>query len=116
MGLAIGMVTIDTTDAIGLATWWAHQLGGTTVAENDGFFMMVSMGEGSPMMGFQKVDDPTPGKNRVHLDLNCEDRDVQVARCEAAGATRIGEYDIEGYSWITLADPDGNRFCVSTRH
>ena len=50
-------------------------------------------------------------KNRVHLDLRPEDRDAEVARAEALGATRV---DIgQGIqTWVVLADPEGNEFCI----
>lgn len=116
MTLSIGMITFDATEPSALGRWWAEQMGGTVVAENEGYFVMVSLGEGRPTLGFQKVDTPTPGKNRVHLDLTAPDRVAEADRLVAAGATRVGEHEIEGFAWVTLADPDGNQFCVASDH
>ena len=61
-------------------------------------------------LAFQKVDDPTPGKNKVHLDIHTDDDlDAEVARWTAAGATDLGTRNAGDFSWVTLADPDGNR-------
>ncbi|MEO9328835.1 VOC family protein [Gordonia aurantiaca] len=116
MSLTVGMVTLDTTDPMPLARWWAEQLGGNIIQENDGFFPVVSLGEGGPLLAFQKVDDPTPGKNKMHLDLTADNVDAEVARLVAAGATRIAERQMPGFAWVTLADPDGNEFCVAEKH
>lgn len=117
MTLTLGMITVDTTDPIPLARWWSERIGGTVIAENDGFFVMVSgVAPGAPVLGFQKVDDPTPGKNRIHLDLTTTDVDAEVDSLVGAGATRIAEHAIGDFAWVTLADPDGNQFCVSPAH
>lgn len=117
MTLTVGMITVDSTDPIPLARWWAERIGGTVIAENDGFFVMVSgPAAGAPVLGFQQVDDPTPGKNRIHLDLTTTDIDAEVESLVAAGATRIADHELGDFAWVTLADPDGNQFCVSLAH
>jgi hypothetical protein len=47
----------------------------------------------------------------MHLDLRPDDRDGEVARLISLGANRVdvGQGDA---SWIVLADPEGNEFCV----
>lgn len=66
-----------------------------------------------PRLGFQRVDDPTPGKNRVHVDFAVADVDAEVKRLTGLGATEVGRHSIGEYGWVTLADPDGNAFCVA---
>jgi hypothetical protein len=108
------MVTFDTHDAPALAAWWAEQTGGEVRDTSEGWFVMVTPGPaGGPMLGFQKVPDPTPGKNRVHLDLQASGgREDEVERLVAAGASVVARHELEGYPWVVLADPDGNQFCV----
>ena len=80
-----------------------------------GEFIAVIRSDG-PRLGFQKVDDPTPGKNRVHLDFGAADVDAEVSRLKAAGATEVGRHSIgENFRWVVLADPAGNAFCVAGR-
>ena len=76
MTLALGMITIDTADAEKLAGWWAEQLGGVITETNGGWYVVVKVEALPVMMSFQKVEDPTPGKNKVHLDLMAEDVDA----------------------------------------
>ncbi|RPA20112.1 VOC family protein [Gordonia sp. OPL2] len=115
MSLSVAMITVDTTDPVPLATWWAAQTDGSVVAENDGFFVVVTMASGT-VLSFQKVDDPTPGKNRIHLDLTADDPTAEVERLVRAGATVVAERQMAGFAWVTMADPDGNEFCVSGAH
>ncbi|KON72154.1 hypothetical protein M768_16980 [Cellulosimicrobium cellulans F16] len=114
MALSIGMVTVDSTDPRPLAQWWARQLGGRVVDESDGWFLEVVPAEGvtAPVLGFQRVEDPTPGKNRLHLDLGTSDREADVAALVADGATFVAEHTMPGFRWAVLADPQGNQFCV----
>ncbi len=111
--MTLSMVTFDTTDADSLATWWAEQTGGEVVERNDGWFVMVAGGTLPVHLAFQKVDDPTPGKNRIHLDLTADDLDAEVDRLLGAGATLVARRGDESFRWVTLADPQGNQFCVA---
>ena len=67
-----------------------------------------------PTLLFQAVPDPTPGKNRLHLDVNATDRDqdAELARLLALGATPADVGQTGEESWHVLADPEGNVFCL----
>ena len=80
---------------------------------HEGYFVVVAEGSLELLLAFQKVDDPTPGKNRVHLDLSAPDLEGEVARLESAGATLVGRRGDESFRWVTMADPDGNQFCIA---
>jgi predicted enzyme related to lactoylglutathione lyase len=60
------------------------------------------------------VSEPKTVKNRVHLDLtsSAEDRDQEIDRLLALGAQRVDIGQTSAESWIVLADPEGNEFCV----
>ncbi len=51
-------------------------------------------------------------KNRLHLDLRPKDQAAEVARLEALGAQRVDVGQGPDVTWVVLADPDGNEFCV----
>lgn len=112
MALTLGMITTDTTDATSLSTWWAEQTGGTVVETNDGWFVVVRP-PGGPLLAFQQVEDPTPGKNRLHLDLGAPDLDAEVERLTGAGASVVAQREMGDFRWVTMADPAGNEFCVA---
>jgi len=64
---------------------------------------------------FQQVPEPKQVKNRVHLDVWVGADNVPAAREKllARGATFLHEGHQGPYNWITMADPEGNEFCVS---
>lgn len=68
-----------------------------------------------PRLLFQQVPEPKSVKDRIHLDLHfaAGERDEQVERALALGATKLWEASQGPHSWVTLADPEGNEFCVS---
>ena len=113
MTLAIEMVTFDCTDPDRLAQWWANAVGGELNAVAPGDFVMI-VRDGGPNLGFQRVPDPTPGKNKVHLDFHAADREAEVARLVGLGAQETGRHDFgPEFEWVVLADPEGNAFCVA---
>ena len=70
--------------------------------------------DGTGML-FIPVPEGKTAKNRMHLDLSPETgtRDELVDAAVAAGATVIGDHRTpEGHGWVTLADPEGNEFCI----
>lgn len=116
MALTLGMITIDSADPGPLARWWAELTGGAIEQENDGWFHVVAVPGWGHKLGFQKVDDPTPGKNRLHMDLSAPDLDAEVDRVLAVGGTELYRENMDGFRWVVFADPEGNRFCVSGAH
>lgn len=114
MTLSPEMVTIDALDAVALGRWWAEQTGGTVTQENDGWFVVVEI-PGAITLAFQKVEQPTPGKNKMHLDLSADDLDAAVTALETAGAETFAKQTMGDFSWYTMADPEGNFFDVSAR-
>ncbi|MDT5298881.1 MAG: hypothetical protein QOG79_2123 [Mycobacterium sp.] len=113
MSLDIAMVTFDCTDPDTLAAWWTDAVGGELNAVAPGEFVMVARPQG-PTLGFQKVPDPTPGKNKVHLDFHSADKEGEVARLVAVGARELGRNSFgPDFDWVVLADPEGNAFCVA---
>jgi predicted enzyme related to lactoylglutathione lyase len=113
MALHVEMITFDCSDPATLAGWWADQFGGMAHDLLADEFTVVTLAEGL-QLGFQRVPDPTPGKNRVHLDFGAADVDEEVSRLTAAGATEVGRHSFgDDFRWVVLADPEGNVFCVT---
>ena len=84
--------------------------------DNDGWYVVLG-GAGMPVrLAFQQVDDPTPGRNKLHLDLMSDDLDAETAHLVGAGATEVAQRSAGDFRWVTLTDPDGNEFCVSGPH
>jgi hypothetical protein len=64
---------------------------------------------------FQTVPEDKTVKNRIHWDVNLAgaDKDAARAALEARGATFLWTASQGPYSWHTMADPEGNEFCIS---
>jgi glyoxalase superfamily protein len=122
MASRITELVLDCRDPAGLAAWWAEVLGYEVVGtEDDGSVEIGPPGQEPtgvvPTIVFPPVAEPTPGKLRLHLDLNATDRDqdAELERLLALGATRVdvGQGPITGtMTWHVLADPEGNEFCL----
>lgn len=112
--LKLVTVSIDSVNAAQLAQWWADVLGRSVQAFPEaGFWNIAAETAGEPHIGFCQVEDPTPGKNRLHIDFFTPDRTAAVAGLVEAGAKVVYEGDFQGLTWTTLADPDGNVFDVT---
>jgi hypothetical protein len=66
----------------------------------------------APDLLFLRVPEGKTVKNRWHPDLRPTDQAAEVTRLEALGATRIDVGQGDDVSWVVMADPDGNEFCV----
>jgi len=71
-----------------------------------------------PRMLFQLVPENKivpKTKNKLHLDLRvgAEDVDAVVARLKERGAKFLWNGQQGPHTWVTMADPEGNEFCVS---
>ena len=60
---------------------------------------------------FIKVAEPKRYKNRLHLDWAPDDQQAEVERLLSLGANRV-DIGQGSTSWVVLADPEGNEFCV----
>ncbi len=111
MSLDWDELIFDAKDHAALGRWWAEALGWVIVDEDDTGIEIRKSAEHRPGLVFVPVDDPKVVKNRLHLDFRPEDRDAEVDRLLALGATRadVGQGE---QTWVVLADPEGNEFCV----
>ena len=135
-------VTIDSTAPHPLADWWAEALGWEREPSDEAFIQrMVDEGHATaaetmqhngqlvwvtgaairnptgpaPRVLFQWVPEPKTVKNRVHLDVRVgtDNIEAEVARLTARGATVLHHGRQGPYSWVTIADPEGNELCLT---
>jgi catechol 2,3-dioxygenase-like lactoylglutathione lyase family enzyme len=121
MACRITEIAVDCTDPEALARFWTAALGYEVGQTEDGYVELVppeGAGPAVPTIGLLRVPEPKAVKNRLHLDVSATDRtrDEEVERLLALGATRAdvgqGPLDSGGVTWVVLADPEGNEFCV----
>jgi catechol 2,3-dioxygenase-like lactoylglutathione lyase family enzyme len=117
MGFRIENISIDSTSPAETAQFWAEVLG-WEIVEDDDDEIALQPPSGSPEAGvvpdilFLRVPEDKAVKNRLHLDLRPDDQAAEVARLEALGATRVDIGQGGDVTWVVMADPEGNEFCV----
>jgi hypothetical protein len=79
---------------------------------DDGTYRSLGLSGGDVVVELQRLDDDT--EPRVHLDVDTDDVDAEVARLEALGAKRLQSCD-DGRYW-QMVDPGGLVFCVIPPH
>ena len=106
--MKITATTIDADDVTAMADFWAAALDRKVVGDAaEGYVFLGDEGEPQRIC-IQRTDDDKSTKNRWHFDLEAEDRAAEVNRLQGLGATTHATYD----DWVTLADVEGNLFCV----
>ncbi len=117
MSLRIQCLVIDCHDPARLARFWQQVLGWRVTYETDDEWVLEPP-SGSPEDGvspdllFGRSSDEKVGKNRLHLDLRPEDQAAEVARVIALGASPADIGQSKDETWVVLADPEGNEFCI----
>jgi hypothetical protein len=135
-------LAIDCSSPHELADWWAEALGWQVEAQDEAFIRrMVDAGHateeettrhrgalvwragaainspqpGRPRVLFQAVPEAKTVKNRLHLDVRvgADGQEAEVARLVGLGATELWRGSQGPHSWVTMADPEGNEFCVA---
>lgn len=101
----LGVVVIDcrTDDLTDATEFWSRAFG-AAVGETDGQYTGLETPADQPKVLLQAVEHPS----RVHLDIETDDLEAEVARLETLGARRIGDVK----RWVVMEAPTGHRFCV----
>lgn len=104
----VRQITFDCHNPSKLAEFWSTATGCEIVADYGDFVMVNS----TPALGFQRVERPTPGKSRMHIDIGGVEREALVERLTSLGATALSDHKAPGLVWTVMQDPEGNEFCV----
>ena len=116
-------IVIDAKTPYALAHFWAAALQGYEVRAYDDkeIARLAALGltpetdtsvpidsQSGPTVWFQKSDEVTTTRNRIHFDLKYAERRDEVVRLEKLGATVRSERD----DHTVMLDPEGNQFCL----
>ncbi|MGW2825973.1 VOC family protein [Streptomyces sp. NPDC001443] len=113
MTSVIRHVTVDCADAYAVGSFWSKVLD-QPLHDDDHPGDPEALIEGAGLL-FVTVPEAKAVKNRVHFDLQPQDRtrDEEVERLLALGARLVDDRRNEdGTGWALMADPEGNEFCV----
>jgi len=121
MSAFIHNVTFDASDPRLLGRFWSRVTGYAVIDERDEFVSLRAPdARGVRQILFLRVEDPSPGKNRVHVDLAARQPQDEIERLVALGASLVDQpidgrprwRDGNGIKWVVLRDPEGNEFCI----
>jgi Glyoxalase-like domain len=117
----IAVLVIDARNPRLVADFWCSVLGWAVLEESPDIVGIgppgSNPGAGDLTIDVVAVPEPKTAKNRLHLDLRADgaSRDAEVARLLALGARRVDVGQGPDVSWVVLADPEGNEFCLLQR-
>ena len=134
-------VVVDAAEPHVLADWWAETLGWSVEPTDEDFVReMLAKGyakeeetrtyrgalvwrtgaairhpDSSRRMLFQEVPERKTVKNRVHVDVwvGADNVEATLEKLTARGAKFLWRGKQGPHSWVTVADPEGNEFCIS---
>jgi predicted enzyme related to lactoylglutathione lyase len=112
MGSRLHSVVVDAADPARLARWWAEVLDYQIVDEEHDEVSIAPDKNTYPNLVFGLAPDAKTIKNRLHLDLNPDDQEAEVERLVDMGAHPVDVGQTADVTWVVLADPEGNEFCV----
>ncbi|MGH3811052.1 MAG: VOC family protein [Pseudonocardiaceae bacterium] len=117
----ISHTSVDCTNAYELSEWWKCVLGYVDVVDDPNEpgheeCMILSPETGHHLL-FVEVPETKQVKNRIHFDLRPgqHSQHDEVEHLKTLGAREIADHRGiygDGSGWVTLADPEGNEFCV----
>ncbi len=111
VSLTFDEICIDAHDASALGAWWSKVLGWPSDVDDDGDVVLHAPPGAGPNWLFIAVPDDKVVKNRIHLDFRPDDQQAEVDRVIGLGARHVDIGQGE-QSWVVLADPEGNEFCI----
>lgn len=109
-------LTVAAEDPARLARWWAEALGYQLVNEGPDGVEIRRGADGLPALVFVPVPGPKRTRHRLHVNLRPDDLEAEVERLVNMGARHVELDSTTGSDPITLADPEGNEFCVLAAH
>jgi hypothetical protein len=113
----IATIVIDALDPRHIADFWIAVLGWTVLEEGDGIVTIGPADAAWPTIDVVPVPERKTVKNRLHLDLRADGSTAaeEVDRLIALGARRADVGQDPDSTWVVLADPEGNEFCILSR-
>ncbi|MFF2732102.1 VOC family protein [Streptomyces sp. NPDC058008] len=112
MAVRLYQLAVDAHDLPSLARFWCAVLDWQVLFEDEDEVVIGADASALPGMCFLPVPEGKTVKNRLHIDLAPDDLSTEVERIIALGARRVDVGQSTDVTWVVLADPEGNEFCV----
>lgn len=110
-------IVIDALDPPAVAEFWCSVLGWQIVEESDQGVSIAAANGAWPVIDVLPVRETDTVKNRLHLDLRADGISTpdELLRLQALGASSVDVGQSPDATWVVLADPEGNEFCLLSR-
>jgi predicted enzyme related to lactoylglutathione lyase len=111
----LAAIVVDAVEPDTLARFWTEATGWPIGSRSEMVVSLFRPGDLLPDLDFGRTAVPKTVKNRIHLDVAPfagDDHDADVERLIAFGASPVDVGQGADVSWVVLADPEGNEFCV----
>jgi predicted enzyme related to lactoylglutathione lyase len=111
--LAGFIIDCRSDDLAQAAGFWSKALGLPVADPDEGGedrYARLAAGPGDLHIEVQKVEH----ESRVHLDIESDDLEAEVARLVALGAREVSRP--RAGRWVVMQAPTGQRFCVVRMH
>jgi hypothetical protein len=104
--LSTFVIDCQTADLEAAVTFWSRALGRRAKPPEQGEtrYRELESAPSEPLLMIQRVEH----ESRIHLDIESDDVESEVARLEALGAKRVEAVR----TWVVMKAPTGQRFCV----
>ena len=112
MALSWFSLVIDCEQPAVLADFWCAALDFRVVYRSEDIIDIAAHSAAYPGIELIRSESHDDRKSPLHIDLNPDDQAEEVARLIALGAHRVDVGQPADASWVVLADPEGNAFCV----
>jgi hypothetical protein len=114
---SLAVIAIDAVDPRLVADFWCDVLDWTVLEEDEDIVSIGSPHGRSLSIDVCRVPAGKSGKNRLHLDLRADGvgQAVELKRLLELGAKPVDVGQPPDASWVVLADPEGNEFCLLSR-
>ncbi len=117
MTCRIAVISIDAVQPRVVAHFWREALGWDEIQADDTVMTLLPADGSGPIIEIGAVPEAKSAKNRLHLDVRADGSSTseELQRLLNLGARRIDVGQGPEVSWVVLADPEGNEFCLLTR-
>ncbi len=113
----LATIAIDALRPKVVAEFWCAVLGWRVIEADSDIVSIAPQDQALPTIDIIAVPEGKTVKNRLHLDLRADGASTaeELERLLALGARRTDVGQGPGVSWVVLADPEGNEFCLLSR-
>jgi hypothetical protein len=117
VGSALAVIAVDAVNPRTVADFWCAVLDWVVLEEDEAGISIGALDGGMPTIDVCRVPEAKSIKNRLHFDLRADgaEQPAELQRLLDLGAKPVSVGQQPDVTWVVLADPEGNEFCLLSR-